>query len=55
VVADLTGADEQVERSAMAVADGVQLGVHAAFGPTDQASTPPFLTTMLVAVRWALR
>jgi hypothetical protein len=39
----------------LAVADGVQLGVHAAFGPADQTSTPPFLTPMLVAVRWAFR
>src|SRR6056297_443019 len=33
--------DEQVERSALAVADGMQLGVHAALRATDQASTPP--------------
>jgi hypothetical protein len=35
VVADLTGGDEQIERSAVAVADGVQLGVHVAFGSTN--------------------
>ncbi len=55
VVADLTSREEQVERSALTVADGVQLGVHAAFCSTNQASTPPFLTPKLVAVRWAFR
>ncbi len=55
VIADLSCRDEEVERSALAVADGVQLRVHAALGPTNQASTPPFFTPMLVAVRWALR
>ena len=55
VVADLTGRDEQVERSALVVADGMQLGVHAALGPANQASTSPFFTPKLVAVRWALR
>ena len=55
VVADLTGCDEQVERTSPAVADHVQLGVHPALGPPDQPSTPPFFTTMLVVVRWALR
>ena len=55
VIAHLSGSDEQIERSPLAVADGVQLGVHAAFGAADQASTPPFLTAMLVAVRCAFR
>jgi hypothetical protein len=55
VIADLTRRDEQVQWPAFAVADGVQLGVHAALGATDQASTPPFLTPKLVAVRWAFR
>ena len=55
VVADLSGSDEQVERTALTIADGMQLGVQAAFGSADQASTPPFFTPMLVAVRWALR
>lgn len=49
--ADLIGGDEQVERTSPAVADGMQLGVHAALGATNQASTPPFLTPKLVAVR----
>jgi hypothetical protein len=29
--------------------------VHTAFGSTDQATTPPFLAAILVAVRWVLR
>ena len=55
VVTDLTGGDEQGERSTLAVADGVQLGVHAALRPTDQASTPLFFTPILVAIRCAFR
>ena len=55
IIADLSSGDEQVDRSPLTVADGVQLGVHTAFGSTDQATTPPFLAAMLVAVRWALR
>jgi hypothetical protein len=33
----------------------VQLGFHAALGPADQTSTPPFLTRRLVAARWVFR
>ena len=55
VIAHLSGGYKQIERSSLAVANGVQLGVHAAFGPTDQAATPPFLTAILVAVRCAFR
>ena len=69
VITDLTGGDEQVQRPPLAVADGVQLRVPflgktfhwtVSFSleprrPTDQTSTPPFLTPMLVAVRWAFR
>ena len=43
IIAHLPGGDEQVDRSSLAVADGVQFGVHAAFGPANQASTPPFM------------
>lgn len=46
-----TGGNEQVDRSPLTVTDRVQLGVHAAFGPTNQATTSPFLAAMLVAVR----
>ena len=55
VVADLTNGDEQVERAPLAVADGVQFGVHAAFGSANQTTAPPFLAAMLVAVRCAFR
>ena len=36
-IADLTDGDEQVARPAPAVADGMQLGIHAALGPANQA------------------
>lgn len=39
----------------LAVADGVQLRIHAAFGSANQTPTPPFLTPRLDAVRWAFR
>jgi hypothetical protein len=56
VVADRTCRDEQVERPSFAVADGVQFGIHAAFGATDQAATRnPFFAAMLVAVRCVFR
>ena len=51
VVVDLSGDHEKVERSAPAVSDSVQFSVHAALRPTNQASTPPFITPKLVAVR----
>ena len=41
MVADFPRCDEQVERTSPAVADGVQLCVHATLGSTNQASTPP--------------
>jgi len=37
----LTCPDEQAERSPLAVADGVQFGIRAALGSTDQAVLPP--------------
>ena len=55
VIADLSGGDEETERAPVAVADCVQLGVHAALGAANQATAPPFLTPRLDAVRWALR
>ena len=42
VVADLTVGDVQGKGPPMAVADDVQLGIHAAFGTADQAIAPPF-------------
>jgi hypothetical protein len=38
----LAGSCEQVDRAALAIADGVQLGVHTAFGAANQAAAPPF-------------
>src|SRR6056297_555808 len=39
VVAYLSSGDEKAERPPLTVADGVQLGGHAALGATDQAAT----------------
>ena len=41
VITDLPSGDEQVQRPTLAVADGVQLGVHTALGATDQSITSP--------------
>jgi len=35
MVADLPNSNEKVKWAALTVADGAQLGVHAALGPTD--------------------
>jgi hypothetical protein len=53
VVADRPCSDKQVERSSLDIADGTQFRVHAAFGATDLASTPPFFAAMLIAARCA--
>ena len=55
VLADLSSGHEQIKRLPLSIADGMQLGVHVVFGSPDQALTPPFLTPVLVAVRWAFR
>ncbi len=55
VVADLPCGYEKVEGASLAVADGMELRVHAALGSSDQATAPPFLTPRLDAVRWAFR
>ncbi len=39
---DLTSRHERVQRASLAVAKGVQFGIHAARGQANQASTPPF-------------
>lgn len=54
IVADLTFGQEQDHGLAVAVADGVQLGVQAALGTSDAAGNSPFLSR-LAAVRCALR
>ena len=51
VIADLSCGDEEAERASLAIAENVQLCVHTTFRTANQASTPPFLTAMLVAVR----
>lgn len=38
VIADLTCRHEDADRASIAVGDGLQLGVHAALGPADQAA-----------------
>ena len=35
VIADLPGRDEEVDRTTLAVTDGMQFGVHATLGATD--------------------
>jgi len=54
VVAHLAFRQEQDERAALAVADGVELGVQPALGSPDTAGNIPFLSR-LAAVRWAFR
>jgi hypothetical protein len=39
VVADLTCAHEEADRTPIGIGDGVQLGVHAALGPADQTAS----------------
>ena len=46
---------EEAQGTAIGIGDGVQFGVHAAPGSSDQPSRPPFLTRRLEAVRCALR
>ena len=54
VVADLAFGEQQDQGPALAVADGVQLGVQAALGASDAAGNSPFLSR-LEAVRCAFR
>ena len=42
IVTHMASGDKEAERSALAVADGVELGFHAAFGATDWTSRAPF-------------
>ena len=51
VIADLAGGDEEAQRAAVGIRDGVKLGVHTTFGPSDQAPEIPFFTPRLEAVR----
>ena len=55
IIANLSGGDKEVQRPSFAITDGVQPGIHTAFGSANQAATHPFLTPKLDAVRWAFR
>ena len=55
VIADLVSRDEEAQRTAVGISHGMQLRVHAALGPAYLASTPPFFTARLDAVRCAFR
>ena len=50
-IADLPGRDEEAQRAAAGIGDGVQFRVHAAFGPPDQTPETPFFTPRLEAGR----
>ena len=54
VVADLPGSEVQQDRPSGLIADGVQLGVQAAFCSSQTAGKAPFCAR-LAAVRWAFR
>jgi hypothetical protein len=55
VVADLASGDKEAQGAPVRIGDGVELGVHAAFGAPDQAAEIPFLTRRLEAVRCAFK
>ena len=55
VIADLTRAEEEAQRLAIAIGQGMKLRVEAALRAADQALAPPFLSRRLDAVRWAFR
>ena len=54
MVAHLALGQHHDDRPALAVADGVELGVQAAFGAPDTTGNIPFLSR-LAAVRWAFK
>ena len=51
VIADLTRAEEEAQRLAIAIGQGMKLRVEAAFRAADQALAPPFLSRRLDAVQ----
>jgi len=51
VIADLASRDEEAQGAAVGIGDGMELGVHTALGPSDQAAEIPFFTPRLEAVR----
>ena len=54
LIADPPVGNEQVERAPLAVANGIKLGIQAAFGSPDPAANL-YCATMLVAARSDLR
>ena len=55
VTTDLASGHEEPDRPPFGIGNGVQLGVHAAFGAPDLAPARPFFTPRLDALRCALR
>ena len=55
IIADLPCGHEETDRAGVRIGNGMELGVHAAFRASDQASRAPIFTAGLDAVRWALR
>ena len=55
VVADLACGHEEAQRATVRIGNGMELGVHAAFGAAYQAPEIPFFTARLDAVRCAFR
>jgi hypothetical protein len=55
VVADLAGGHDETQRTAVGVGNGMELGVHAAFGAADQACKIPLFSARLEAVRCAFK
>ena len=51
IIADLTCAEEEAQRLAIAIGQGMKLRVEAALRAADQALAPPFLSRRLDAVR----
>ncbi|KIT98689.1 hypothetical protein QU38_02915, partial [Staphylococcus aureus] len=49
----MAGGHEEAQRAAVGVGDGMELGVHAAFGAADEAAEVPLFTARLDAVRCA--
>ena len=59
VIADLACGHDEADRAAFRVGDGMQFGVHAAFGSTDQTAArvvgPPIFDRRMVAEQCAFR
>ena len=55
VVADLPSGHEEAQGAPVGIGYGMELGVHTAFGATNQATEAPLFTRRLDAVRCAFR